>query len=208
MMKTREKAGSCRLARMVGNPGRRRNVPLKSFQNGVPMTLKSTLEKAGKTLKGALAPQPSNDILSALHRDHDDVQALLKKLVESDSAPERRSLLKKIKNALLPHAKAEEKVVYDRVMALKGKDAKIDAHEGYFEHEAAERMLANLDRIEKVNSPEFTAAAKVLKELLTHHIEEEESDIFADVREGFSLEQREKMSVEFEAAKKRVKIPN
>jgi hemerythrin superfamily protein len=172
------------------------------------MNLKATLEKAGKTLKGALAPQPSDDILSTLHKEHDEVQALLQKLVESESAPERRGLLKQIKEALVPHAKAEEKVVYDRVMALKGKKSKVDAHEGYFEHEAAERMLANLGRIEKLTSPEFTAAAKVLKELIAHHVQEEESDIWSDVRENFSLEQREKMHIEFEAAKKRVKIPN
>ena len=172
------------------------------------MSLKSTIRHAGKTIKGALAPQPSEDILSALHRDHDEVQALLRQLVDSESAPERRSLLQQIKAALIPHARAEEKVVYDRVMALKGKDAKVDAHEGYFEHEAAERMLANLSKIEQVKSPEFTAAAKVLKELLAHHIEEEESGIWSDVRENFSLQQREKMHAEFEAAKKRVRIPN
>jgi hemerythrin superfamily protein len=172
------------------------------------MNLKATLEKAGKTLKGALAPQPSDDILSTLHKEHDEVQALLQKLVESESAPERRGLLKQIREALVPHAKAEEKVVYDRVMALKGKKSKVDAHEGYFEHEAADRMLANLGRIEKLTSPEFTAAAKVLKELIAHHVQEEESDIWSDVRENFSLEQREKMHIEFEAAKKRVKIPN
>jgi hypothetical protein len=173
-----------------------------------PMNLRSTIQKAGKTLKGALAPQPSDDILSALHKDHDLVQALLEKLVDSESAPERRSLLKQIQSALIPHAKAEEKVVYDRVMALKGSGSKVDAHEGYFEHEAAERMLANLAKIEQVKSPEFTAAAKVLKELLAHHIQEEETDIWSDVRENFSLEQRERMHAEFEAAKKRVKIPH
>ena len=157
---------------------------------------------------GALAPQPSNDILSALHKDHDEIQALLKKLVDSDSAPERHALLAEIKATLVPHAKAEEKVVYDRVMALKGRDAKVDAHEGYFEHEAADRMLANLGKIERMNSTEFTAAAKVLKELLAHHIEEEERNIWADVRENFSNEQRSKMKEEFEAAKKRVRIPH
>ena len=55
------------------------------------MNLKATLEKAGKTLKGALAPQPSDDILSTLHKEHDEVQALLKQLVESESAPQRNN---------------------------------------------------------------------------------------------------------------------
>ena len=172
------------------------------------MTLKQSLEKAGKTIKAAVTPAPHGDILAALHEDHDVVQALVKKLVDSDSAAERRDLLSKIKAALVPHTKAEEKVVYDRVLALKGEKPKVDGHEGYFEHEAADRMLANLGKIERMNSAEFTAAAKVLKELLAHHIEEEERNIWSDVRENFSNEQRSKMKDEFEAAKKRVRIPH
>jgi len=71
-----------------------------------------------------------------------------------------------------------------------------------------DRMLANLGKIEKPASPEFTAAAKVLKELIAHHVEEEERNIWSDVRENFSSEQRLRMNEEFEAAKKRVKIPH
>ena len=171
------------------------------------MNLKSTLEKASKTLKAAVTPAPSDDVLSTLHKEHDEVQALLKQLVDSDSAPERRSLLKQIKAALVPHTKAEEKVVYDRVLALKGEKNKVDANEGYFEHEAADRMLANLEKIDQVKSAQFTAAAKVLKELIAHHVEEEERNIWGDVRENFSAEQRARMNSEFEAAKKRVRIP-
>jgi hemerythrin superfamily protein len=172
------------------------------------MNFKQTIEQAGKTLKAAVTPGPEGDILAALHEDHDLVQALLKQLVDSDSAAQRRDLLARIKNALVPHTKAEEKVVYDRIVALKGEKAKVDAHEGFFEHEAADRMLANLEKIERKNSPEFTAAAKVLKELIAHHVEEEERNIWTDVRENFSHAQRARMKTEFEAAKKRVKVPH
>lgn len=48
----------------------------------------------------------------------------------------------------------------------------------------------------------------LLKELIAHHVEEEERNIWSDVRENFSLEQRERMNIEFEAAKKRVRIPH
>ena len=51
-----------------------------------------------------------------------------------------------------------------------------------------------------------SAAAKVLKELLDHHIKEEESDIWAQVKENFSTEQRERMNRDFLAAKKKVKV--
>lgn len=172
------------------------------------MSLKSTIEKAGNSLRAAVSPAPAGDILETLAREHDQVQALMKKLVDSDSAAERHELLAQVKAALVPHAKAEEKAVYDRVLKLKGHKVKIDGHEGYFEHEAADRMLANLGKIERVTSDEFTAAAKVLKELLDHHIDEEERNIWADVKENFSDRQRIEMNEEFEAVKKRVKIPH
>jgi len=46
----------------------------------------------------------------------------------------------------------------------------------------------------------------VLKELIGHHVEEEERNIWAQVKENFSDEQREEMNREFLAAKKKVKV--
>ena len=64
------------------------------------------------------------DILDKLRRDHNEVEDLLTRLVESKKGPERKSLLRKIGNALVPHVRAEEKTVYNAVIALKG-----NAHE-------------------------------------------------------------------------------
>ena len=52
----------------------------------------------------------------------------------------------------------------------------------------------------------FKASAKVLKELVDHHIQEEERNIWARVRENFSDEQRQRMNRDFLAAKKKVKV--
>jgi hemerythrin superfamily protein len=158
---------------------------------------------------GAAAKPAANedmDILDKLGQEHDEVQALLAKLVDSQKAAERTQLLKKIKAALVPHTKAEQKVVYDRVLKLKDKQAKIDGNEGYLEHEIAERTLTQLSKIQNRMSPEFTAAAKVLKELVNHHIKEEEDAIWGDVKDNFSDEDRTEMNREFETAKKRVKV--
>jgi hemerythrin superfamily protein len=146
------------------------------------------------------------DILDKLGKEHDEVQALLGQLVESEKAAERTRLLKQIKAALVPHTKAEQKVVYDRVLKLKDRDAKIDGNEGYLEHEIAERTLTQLGKIRNRVSPEFSAAAKVLKELVNHHIQEEENAIWSDVKNNFSDQDRIEMNREFEAAKKRVKV--
>ena len=170
------------------------------------MTVRTTIEQAAKSVMGALTPGESQpDILDTLQAEHDEVQDLLKKLVDSDAAREQKALVTKIKNALVPHTKAEEKVVYDAVLALRGKDAKIDGNEGYIEHGLADVTLKKLDKL-TANTPEFKAAAKVLKELIDHHVEEEERNIWAQVKENFSDEQREQMNRDFLAAKKKVKV--
>jgi hemerythrin superfamily protein len=170
------------------------------------MAVRTTIEQAAKSVMGALSPsEGENDILDTLQSEHDEVQELLGKLVDSDNAREQKQLVEKIKRALIPHTKAEEKVVYDAVLALRGKEAKIDGNEGYIEHGLADQTLKKLARL-TTNSPEFQATAKVLKELIDHHVQEEEKNIWTQVRENFSDEQREGMNRDFLAAKKRVKL--
>jgi hemerythrin-like domain-containing protein len=147
------------------------------------------------------------DILDTLKQDHEDVAEMLDRLVESDNAADRKNLLASIKGALVPHLRAEEKVVYDAVLALRGNEQKTHGEEGYIEHGLGDKMLTSLGKMSNPMSPEFSAAAKVLKELVEHHVEEEESDIWSDVKDNFSDEQRVEMNKEFLAAKKRVKIP-
>ena len=153
--------------------------------------------------------QPDDmDILEKLKDEHDQVKELLGKLTESENAAERASLAKQIKAALVPHTKAEEKVVYDAVLALKDKDAKTNGHEGYLEHHHADLALRKLLSVRPATGPEFAAAAKVLKELVEHHLDEEERNVWRDVRENFDSDERIEMNRAFEAAKKRVRIAN
>jgi hypothetical protein len=57
-------------------------------------------------------------------------------------------------------------------------------------------------------SPRFGAAAKVLKEIVTHHVREEESEVFSDARKHFTGEQRQKMNGVYLSKKKTVRIPS
>ena len=171
------------------------------------MTIRTSIEKATKSVLGAISLQAEGerDILDTLQAEHDEVQELLEKLVKSDNGREQKALVAKIKSALVPHTKAEERVVYDAVLALKGADAKVEGNEGYIEHGLASETLKKLDKLTS-NTPQFKAAAKVLKELIDHHIKEEESNIWARVKDNFSGEQRAVMNRNFLLAKKKVKI--
>lgn len=158
------------------------------------------------SLNAGKAPD-ENDILDTLKKEHDEVQELLAELVKSEGARERKTLLRQIKLALIPHTKAEEKTVYDAVIAAKGRKNRVDGAEGYLEHALASQTLTRLDKINPATSPEFSAGAKVLKELVDHHIQEEERNIWSDIRENFDSEARMEMNRRFEAARKKVKIP-
>jgi hemerythrin superfamily protein len=174
------------------------------------MSVKSTVREATSAVKKALRPgadaDTQADILDTLKKEHDEVKTLLSKLEKSESGAERKNLVRRIKAALVPHTKAEEKVVYDAVIALADKDARIDGHEGYLEHEWASKTLVKLEGIENATSPEHHATGKVLKDLVEHHIEEEESAVWGDVKENFSDEDRRQMNRAFEAAKAKVRI--
>lgn len=174
------------------------------------MTLKSTVKQAaralGNTLTGTGTDAETTDILDTLKKEHEEVKDLLEDLSNAEKAGERKGLVLRIKAALVPHTKAEEKVVYDAVIALRDKDAQKDGHEGYLEHEWASKTLQRLESITNAASPEHKAAGKVLKELVEHHIEEEESNVWSDVKKNFSGDDRKRMNAAFEAAKRRVKV--
>jgi len=171
------------------------------------MTVRNTIEQAAKSVANALNPAegPSSDILDTLQEEHDEVQELLGNLTKTDNVAEQKTLLNKIKQALIPHTKAEEAIVYDKVAALNSEEAKIDGAEGYTEHALASATLMQLAKL-GAGTPEFKANAKVLKELVDHHVREEERNIWSQVKENFSDEQRKQMNRDFLAAKKRVPI--
>jgi Hemerythrin HHE cation binding domain len=166
--------------------------------------IKAATSKARQTLSAGTSTE-ATDILDTLKREHREVQALLKSLQNSKDASERTRLVKSIKAALVPHTKAEEKVVYDAVISTAEVGAETDGYEGYLEHEWASKTLERLEAADPLSS-EHKAAAKVLKELVDHHIKEEEGNVWRDVREHFDAADRVRMNEEFEEAKRAVAV--
>src|SRR4051812_36456729 len=106
------------------------------------MSVKSSIEQVTKSVMGVLVPgEGAPDILDTLQTEHDEVQDLLDRLSKSETAREQKSLLNQVKQALIPHAKAEEEVVYTPISALTGEKSKIDGAEGFTEHALATATL-------------------------------------------------------------------
>lgn len=129
------------------------------------------------------------DAIAMLKKDHDTVEALLSELAESTprAVKKRKDLLEKIRVELKAHTAIEEEIFYP---AFKEKGNKSDDAKMYFEaleeHRAAgDLVLPDLMGTE-VGSEKFSGRAKVLKELVKHHADEEEKDMFPRVKKLLS----------------------
>jgi hemerythrin superfamily protein len=176
------------------------------------MNLKEQMYDAKEAVVNAIKPVgervTDTDILDTLKKEHNEVKELLKSLQDAESAAQRRGLVRQLTAALVPHSVAEEKVVYAAVIALAAQQAQMDGYEGTLEHKWAAKTLERLAAIADATSPEHKATGKVLKELVEHHIKEEEHNIWRDVRKHCSHEDRARMNALYLAEKQRTKIPS
>ncbi|RJP19821.1 MAG: hemerythrin domain-containing protein [Candidatus Abyssobacteria bacterium SURF_5] len=147
---------------------------------------------------------PQADLFMEIHSDHEQVQGILEKLVQTSKGgrKNRENLFEKLKIDLIPHMKAEEKVFYP--VLAKEKRAREDALEALEEHHVAEMVLKELDKMPK-DQDEWKAKLLVFKELIRKHIEEEESKIFDDARKAFDQEQISDIFEEFQKNKQSLK---
>ena len=170
---------------------------------GITTSLKRATRQLEKTFTGE---EPQMDILDTLAEEHEVVAALLQELVDGKSSAARASTLKQIKKNLVPHARAEESVLYTALLRVKNKETKTDAEEGFVEHGLIDALLKTLSAMRDKMSPRFGAAAKVLKEIVTHHVREEEDEVWSDAKNAFTSEERKKMNRTYLAKKKLVKV--
>ncbi len=132
------------------------------------------------------------DALSLLAADHKEVKADLEELAETTTraTKKRATLLEKIGHELRAHAKIEEEIFYPAIKkAAENNEQKRLLAEAFEEHRAVEKLV--LPDLEKSDpgSVEFGGRAKVLMELVTHHAEEEEEELFKTAKKLLSREE-------------------
>jgi len=125
------------------------------------------------------------DAISLLKDDHKLMRKLLDELESSTAraAKKRVMLLQKIKSNLEAHTSIEEEIFYPafREAGMKSDDDKM-YFEALEEHRAAgDMVLPDLLKTAPA-SEKFSGRAKVLKELVEHHADEEEKEMFPRAR--------------------------
>lgn len=121
------------------------------------------------------------DAITLLKNDHDAVEKLLEELAQSTprGVKKRTELLEKIRVELKAHTTIEEEIFYP---AFKARGDQSDDDKMYFEaleeHRAAGDLVLPDLLATPVGNEKFSGRAKVLKELVTHHADEEEKEMF------------------------------
>lgn len=144
------------------------------------------------------------EIYELLKTDHEKVKDLLNQLLslEDDDVGGRRHFVTEIRNALVPHSRAEESVFYN---SLRGLDsARSMVMHSYKEHLEAENLLRML-QVEDSTHLSWRSTAEKLKEALDHHISEEEGLLFEKARNAFTPQEAQMMGAAFEKLKPAIK---
>lgn len=130
------------------------------------------------------------DIFDVLTSDHEKVKKILEQMEQTSTraAKRRETLLEHLNEKgsqvrnyalgdpnLLPHMYAEEQFFYQ--ILLDESSEKEVAYQALEEHRAAKAVLMDLADAPS-DDPRWSARLKVLKELVEHHIEEEETTVF------------------------------
>ena len=120
------------------------------------------------------------DLFEMLKTDHRQVQELFTKFEDADKRT-KASIAEEALTALEVHAAIEEELVYPAIAeVIEEEDLVNEAKE---EHHVAKLLIKELHKMD-AGDEEFATKFKVLGEIVGHHIEEEEGEMFPQAEEG------------------------
>jgi hemerythrin superfamily protein len=112
-----------------------------------------------------------------LKRQHKEVKSLFKKLERAQDTRSRRDLLAQIAADLEAHTAIEEEIFYPAVAQMGTRKAEEMVAEAFEEHHVVKLVLAEVPKLDPTDD-RFEAKMTVLSELVLHHADEEEKEMF------------------------------
>ncbi len=121
------------------------------------------------------------DAIAVLKADHREVEELFKQFEKSRSDERKAEIAGKICTALKTHTTIEEEIFYPAF--LEATEEKELHHEAEVEHEGAKNLIAQIESAGP-SDEYYDAKVTVLKEMIKHHVKEEEQPggMFAKAR--------------------------
>jgi len=144
------------------------------------------------------------DVIEVLIHDHREVEQMFAELeslrgASTDEAKERRkTVTDQVTIELVRHSVAEEVLVYPKV---EDKVSAEEAEHARKEHAEAEETMAKLEKLD-ADDPAFDDELATLMAEIRHHIEDEEGEMFAHMRQVIDADELRRLGAEVEAFKK------
>src|SRR3712207_1052534 len=144
------------------------------------------------------------DVIEVLEHDHREVEEMFSELeslrgASSEEDKERRkTVTEQVTIELVRHSVAEEVLVYPRVEDKVSSEEVEHARE---EHAEAEETLQRLEKLDADDESFDDELAELMKEI-RHHIEDEEGEMFAHMREVMDQDELVKLGDRVEKFKK------
>ena len=144
----------------------------------------------------------SVDAITLLKKDHEKVRGLLKRL---ESAADRGSdsaeqLLAQVDREVKIHSQVEEEIFYPafKEAARSKKDSQL-FFEATEEHHVVDLVMPEVQA--ENGDEQFAAKTKVLKELIEHHADEEEKEMFPKAKKLIGREELQELGRRIKARK-------
>lgn len=141
--------------------------------------------------------------IELLEADHKRVKGILAQLSESTERgiKKRTELLAKLEMEITLHTRLEEEILYPAFKRAGGKEQDVMYYEAKEEHRTVDSLVLPDLKTTDPSTPEFTGRVKVVKELLEHHIEEEETEMFPQARKLLKKAELEALGEQMETFK-------
>jgi len=145
--------------------------------------------------------------IDLLKADHEKVKGILNQLSEStDRALKKRvDLLDKLEMEITIHTQLEEQILYPAFKEAGGKEEDEMYYEAKEEHRTVDSLVLPDLKGTDPSTPEFAGRVKVVKELLEHHIEEEETEMFPKAKKLLGKAKLDEMGEQMEVMKTSLK---
>lgn len=141
------------------------------------------MAQAETIAQSASQPAGANDALALLEADHRAVEKLFEafKKAGDDDLEAKAALAQRACEELTMHAIIEEELLYPAAQEALPDDDKLDVDEAYVEHFLVKTLIAKFMTL-KAGDKGFDATFKVMSEMVQHHVEEEEEELFPELR--------------------------
>jgi len=144
-------------------------------------------------------------ILDVIKKEHREAMAMLDEALKFDPDDARLAdLAKRIERALTTHVEIEERLFYGQIRKrAEEQEERVDLFEAYTEHEVAAHLIGLLKSRRK-RDERFKAEIQVLGESIKHHVQEEESTIFALAKKLLTAAELDELGLKWQKARQQL----